>query len=234
VASTSGAALDAFDAILFDNDGVLVDTEPLFLQATRELLATVGVALEARDYHDISMRHGRSVFDLASARGVSDEAIRTLRRRRDDRYAELIDEGVRVFEGVVETLTGLHGVRPLAIVTSSGREHFERIHRQTGLTRFFEHILTDGDYARQKPHPEPYLAAARRLDVDPARCLVVEDTERGLRSARAAGMTCVVIPNALTASGDFEAAQARLRSMTELIGWIGLGGSGPGSRAYGA
>jgi HAD superfamily hydrolase (TIGR01509 family) len=213
---------EAFDAILFDNDGVLVDTEPLFLQATQELLGTVDVELSAEDYHDISMRQGRSVFDLASARGISDEEILALRARRSRRYSELIDEGVRVFDGVVAALERLHGVLPMAIVTSSDRDHFDRIHRQTDLTRYFDFVLTAGDYTHHKPHPEPYLTAATRLNVAPACCLVIEDTERGLISATTAKMTCIAIPNALSKAGDFTNAYTLLESMKELPTLLGF------------
>lgn len=123
---------DTLDALLFDNDGILVDTEPLFLQATQEILATVDVIVTAGDYHEISMRQGRSVLELAEARGVSADEIRTLRIRRNRRYSELIDQGVRILDGVAETLERLHGTLPMAAVTSSDRSHFDRIHSQTG------------------------------------------------------------------------------------------------------
>jgi HAD superfamily hydrolase (TIGR01509 family) len=211
-----------YDAILFDNDGVLVDTEPLFLQATQESLATVDVDLRAEDYHEISMRRGGTVFDLATAKGISDATILELRARRAVRYSELIAEGVRVLDGVVETLEALVGVQRTAIVTSSDRKHFEEIHTQTGLVRYFEFVLTEGDYIHHKPHPEPYQKAAARMGVEPVRCLVIEDTERGLVSATEAGMECVVIPNALSRTGDFSRARVRLESMRELPGLLGL------------
>jgi len=213
---------DSFDAVLFDNDGVLVDTEPLFLRATQELLDTVGVRVTADDYHEISMRRGRSVFDLASAKGISDEEILRLRERRGRRYSELIAEGIRVLDGVHETLESLHGLCPLAIVTSSDRDHFERIHDQTRLVRYFDFVLTEGDYSHHKPHPAPYLAAAERLGISPDRCLVIEDTERGLESATKAGMSCIAIPNELSRSGNFENAHSILDSMHELRRLLGF------------
>lgn len=212
----------AFDAILFDNDGILVDTEPLFLQATQEILATVDVILTADEYHEISMRQGRAVFNLAEARGVSDDEIRVLRTSRNRRYSELIDQGVRIFDGVAETLERLHGILPMAIVTSSDREHFDRIHKQTELMRFFDFVLTAGEYAHHKPHPEPYLAAASRIGAAPDRCLVIEDTERGVRSATTAGMSCIVIPNELSKAGNFENAHTILHSMRELPSLLGI------------
>lgn len=211
----------SFDAILFDNDGVLVDTEPLFLQATQELLSTVGVRITAEDYHDISMRHGRSVFDLAKDRGISDSEILDLRTRRGQRYSELIEGGVAILEGVERSLERLHGTIPMAIVTSSDREHFDHMHRQTDLMRFFDFVIAKGDYADHKPHPSPYLTAAKRLDIDPCRCLAIEDTERGLLSATRAEMSCVVIPNALSNRGNFEAAHGIFASMNELLPFLG-------------
>jgi HAD superfamily hydrolase (TIGR01509 family) len=212
-----------FDAIFFDNDGILVDTEPIFLRATQEILATVDVVVSAEDYRDISMGQGRSVFDLASARGVSDAEILTLRARRSERYSELIDEGVRVLAGVSTVLERLHGIVPMAIVTSSDRGHFDRIHQQTDLVRYFDFVVAAGDYRHHKPHPDPYLTAASRSGLSPSRCLAIEDTERGVRSATAAGMSCIAIPNELSGAGDFEPAIAILRSMDALPEVLRLG-----------
>ncbi len=212
----------AFDVVLFDNDGVLVDTEPLFLRATQELLATVGVEVDAEVYRAISLVRGGSVFELAETRGLSAVEIRALRARRDERYSELIRAGVAVLPGVRSTLQRLHGVRPMAIVTSSGRGHFEDIHRQTDLVGHFEFVLAEGDYARHKPHPDPYLAAAARFGVAPERCLVIEDTQRGLAAAHAAGMRCIAIPQALSLGSDFTRAVRVLDSMEELAGLLEL------------
>jgi HAD superfamily hydrolase (TIGR01509 family) len=203
-------------ALLWDNDGVLVDSEPLFFQATREVLAGYGIALDEERYVHFSMREGRSLFDLVAERGVGDEEIRAQRERRDARYAALLGEGVRVLEGVREALAALSGRLPMAIVTASGREHFELIHEPLGLLAHFEFVLASGDYPRHKPHPDGYLAAASRLGLDPAECLVVEDSERGLRSALAAGMRCVVVPGGFSRGGDFAGAWRVLDSAHEV------------------
>jgi len=208
--------VSAIRAILWDNDGVLVDTEPLFLQATRDALARVEVALELEQYVEISLARGRSCLDLAAERGVSAGGIEELRAWRNVRYSELLRGGVRVFEGVMESVSSLHGRFPMAIVTSSNPEHFDEIHEPLGLVEYFEFVLTNGDYVRHKPHPEPYLCAAERLGVEPESCLVVEDTERGLEAAVAAGMRCVVVPHALTRRGDFRRAHGVLDSLSEL------------------
>lgn len=214
--------IDRFDAVFFDNDGVLVDTEPLFLRATQEILATVGIELADEVYHDLTMRQGRTVFELATAKGITDAEILELRRVRGHRYDDLIREGVRVFDGVVDTLDALAGVRRSAIVTSSSRDHFETIHAQTNLVPYFEFVVADGDYPRHKPFPDPYRVGAERMGVDPARSLAIEDTERGVVAAVDAGMTCVAIPNDLTRDADFSRAAVVLESMAELPDWLGI------------
>jgi HAD superfamily hydrolase (TIGR01509 family) len=203
-------------ALLWDNDGVLVDTEPLYFRATREVLAELGIELTRERFADLSLRQGRSCFDLAAGRGVGADELELLRQRRNARYAAILKAGVEPMPGVVECLRRLHGSFPMAIVTSSNPDHFALAHARTGLSSFFEFVLTNADYARTKPHPEPYLTAAARLGVDPANCVVVEDTERGLRAARAAGMRCVVVPGELNGAGDFRGAEAVLASVSEV------------------
>ena len=203
-------------ALLWDNDGVLVDTEHLFFRATSEIFGGSGIEVTRELYVDYAMRHGRSLFELMAARGVGEEEIRRIRSRRDDRYTQLLREGVEVMPGVRETLASLQGQLPMAIVTASGREHFELIHAELGLLRHFEFVLAAGDYARHKPEPDPYLAAARRLGLDPSDCIAVEDSERGLRAAVAAGMRCLVVPSGFSVGGDFSAADRVLDSASDI------------------
>jgi beta-phosphoglucomutase-like phosphatase (HAD superfamily) len=119
----------------------------------------------------------------------------------------------------------------MAIVTSSRREHFDIIHEASGLLKYFEFALTDGDYAASKPDPAPYLAAVARSGAQPARCLVVEDSERGLASAAAAGLACVVVPSRLTRGQVFAGAlhvADDVRNVVRVLDdWQGPGGERP-------
>jgi HAD superfamily hydrolase (TIGR01509 family) len=209
-------------ALLWDNDGVLVDTEPLFFEATSEILSDFGVSLSQDVYVDFALRNGRSLFELVSERGVPADEIRDARVRRDARYMELLCLGVTVLDGVRETLEALYGRLPMAIVTASGRAHFEQIHEPLGLLPHFEFVLAEGDYANHKPEPDPYLAAAERLGLEPSECLVVEDSERGLQSAVSAGMRCLVVPSGFSRGGDFRAAERVLESAHEIPALIAL------------
>ncbi len=136
------------DAILFDNDGVLVDTEALYFQANREALAAVGVVLDEASYVELFLREGLGAWHLAEARGVSPAGIEELRAARDRRYFELLDRAPIVIPGVAELLPKLAGRFRLAIVTSSEPGPFARTHARTGLLPHFELVLTRADYQR--------------------------------------------------------------------------------------
>lgn len=203
--------------LFWDNDGVLVDTEPMYFRASAEILAEADVHLTRERFVDLSLRQGRSVFDLLPDR--SDR--HRLRARRDRRYAELLEQGVAPMAGARETLRNLHGRVKMAIVTSSHREHFEIIHRHTELLGFFDFVLTREDYPRTKPHPDPYQMALTRSAGAARHCLVVEDSQRGLDAAVAAGLSCLVIPGTLNADSDFASAHAILKDLSQVVAFLG-------------
>lgn len=206
----------AIKGIFWDNDGVLVDTESLYFQATAEILAGVDVELTRESFIEISLRRGESALDLARGKGLTEGALDQLRLERNDRYSALLRRGVKVIDGADEILKALQGQLKMAIVTSSRRDHFETIHHTTGLPGYFDFILTREDYTHSKPHPEPYLAALERSGLRADECLVVEDSERGLTAAVSAGLRCVVIPGELTGECDFSPAHRILGSVREL------------------
>jgi HAD superfamily hydrolase (TIGR01509 family) len=202
--------------VFWDNDGVLVDTEKLYFKATREVLSEIGIDLTTELFAQISLKQGRSAFGLASARGVKGEIIARLRDDRNRRYSDLIRDGVPVLEGVEDTLRRLRGKVLMGIVTSSLREHFEIIHSTTGLLPFFDFVLTREDYANSKPDPDPFLTAVLQNKLQPEDCIIVEDSERGLAAARAAGIRCILVPNILTRNGNFSGAYKVLGSARQV------------------
>lgn len=203
------------EAIFWDNDGVLVDTEGLFFAANQVVMREQGVELDRPTFVEWSLRRGRSIFEILE--GKTPEEREALRDRRNEVYLASLHQGVEVFDGVEPTLAALHGRMPMSVVSSAYPDHFDLIHESTGLLRFFEFTLRGGDYGKHKPHPEPYLTAASRLGVDPARCLVVEDSERGLHAAIAAGMRCVVIPNELAVDADWSGAHEVVEQVSDVL-----------------
>jgi HAD superfamily hydrolase (TIGR01509 family) len=202
--------------IFWDNDGVLVDTERLYYRATREVLATVGVELTEEMFVELFLIQARGAWHIAAERGVTPEEIEQLRERRARLYSELLGGGRVLLPGVPETLERLRGRVRMGIVTSSRRDHFEIIHRSTGLLEFFDFVVTADECSRLKPEPEPYLRALSVSGATPESCLVVEDTLRGLSAARAAGLCCWVIPSHFMPNRDFAGADRILRGIEEI------------------
>ncbi|MEY4575655.1 MAG: hypothetical protein RL701_358 [Pseudomonadota bacterium] len=194
-------------ALLWDNDGVLVDTEVLYFQATRELLASVGAQLTEALYSELFLRQGRGAWHLARELGANEERITELTQLRNARYSELLTRGGLVYPGVELAIAALAQRYRMAIVTSSQPEHFEQIHRTSAFLAHFEFVLTRSDYARSKPDPEPYLTALARLGLAAEECLVIEDSERGLRAAVAAGIRCWVVRSHFSRELEFPLAE---------------------------
>jgi HAD superfamily hydrolase (TIGR01509 family) len=203
-------------ALFWDNDGVLVDTERLYIQATGEVLARAGIGLSEEQFRQLFLVDGRGAWHLAEAAGIPADDVARLRDERNALYSDLLDRGGFLIEGVHETLEALHGRYLMAVVTSSRRDHFERIHAATGFLHYFDFVIANGDYARSKPHPDPYLAALQRSGVPADDCLAIEDSERGLAAAVAAGIRCVVLPTPLTRGCTFGGAERVLERVTQL------------------
>ncbi len=186
----------AYEAIFFDFDGVLVDSEPLHFAAWRETLAPLGVGLDWKTY-------------LARCRGISDrnllEVLSTLRDppldlsllmdlypEKKRRFCQLILDGDPITKEVRAFLESLCGYR-LALVSSNGRVEIEPILDAAEVGRYFDAVVCREDAPRPKPAPDPYRIAAELLSV--ARALVVEDSAIGAASGRAAGFDVVLVPS---------------------------------------
>jgi HAD superfamily hydrolase (TIGR01509 family) len=203
--------------LLWDQDGVLVDTERWFFVATQECLCELGVELDQATYLQY-MAAGRSCWELALDHGQSDVVIAEKRQERDRRYQSYLATKDITIEGVLETLHVLCQQYRMAIVSTSKRADMALIHRSRVLLPFFEFVLTIEDYAQPKPAPDPYLKALHRFGAVAKEAVAIEDSARGLRSAIAAGVDCVVVCNAFTASQDFSGAWRMLHAILELPG----------------
>ena len=202
-------------ALFWDNDGVLVDTERLYLQACREALEKVGVALPREQFVQISLAQGESVFNLVE--GLEQEALESLRSWRNQRYEELLKAGNLVIPGVEAALRKLQGRLLMGVATGSRGDHFQVIHSTTGLLPYFDFVLVREDYKNAKPEPDAYLTAMEQHGLDPEECLVIEDSERGMKAALAANIRCIVVPNELTAGSNFSGAYKIVNDLNDVV-----------------
>jgi len=209
----------AYTHILFDHDGVLVDTEPLYFRATRQVLASLGVDLETTAYLELQAE-GANAWHQALDLGHSEARVAQKRAERNVLYQQFLSTEPIDIPGVEGVLAQLERRFTMAIVTTAKRSDFDLIHANRSITSYMDLILTNGDYARSKPCPDPYLKALSCLGIAPDAALVVEDSERGLRSAVAAGIHCAVVHHPFTATQDFSAATYRLNSLHDLLGLL--------------
>src|SRR5277367_5320230 len=201
--------------ILFDHDGVLVDTEFWYYKAGERALADVGLALD-KDQYLRDMNRGLGTWAQARAAGIDEQAIGRQREARDDYYQEYLRTEAIEIEGVIEALAELSQHARMAIVTTAKRADFELIHEKRRIRQFMDFVLVREDYELAKPHPEPYLTGLKRLGATKEETLVVEDSSRGLNSAAAAGIDCAIVYNEFTKANDFSQASYRIETLIEL------------------
>ncbi len=201
--------------ILFDHDGVLVDTEFWYYKAGERALADIGVTLD-KDQYLRDMNEGLGTWAQAKAAGIDEQTISRQREVRNTYYQEYLRTEAIEIEGVVDTLAELSKYVRMAIVTTAKRADFELIHEKRHVTPFMDFVLVREDYELTKPHPEPYLTGLRRFGATQEETLVVEDSPRGLNSAVAAGIDCVIVYNDFTKAQDFSQASYRIETLIEL------------------
>lgn len=202
--------------ILFDNDGVLVDTEHWYYTASAEILSTMGFHLSEDRYREI-MIAGESAFLIAEETGVPICETDRWRARRNELYQHYLRTEEITIPGVKEVLAELAQSYRMGIVTSALRCDFELIHASRGIVDYMEFALCCGEYPRAKPYPDPYLMGLERLGGEKSETIIVEDSQRGLRSAVSAGIDCVIVHNRFTEKHDFSAAKHRIKTLNELL-----------------
>ncbi len=205
-------------AIVFDMDGLMVDSEPLSRRAWDEYLRPYNQHLtDDLQSRIIGLRGDQSSALIREEFNLPEPTVVILAERRRI-YQRLRAEGVPVMPGLME----LHAVIaerniPWAVATSSPREHAEEILTQLGLDNDVSAIAAGDEVTHSKPAPDIYQLAARRLGVPPGKCLALEDSSPGSRAAVAAGMLTVAIPNSETKSADFSHAHYVYTSLFDVI-----------------
>jgi HAD superfamily hydrolase (TIGR01509 family) len=185
-------------AVFFDSDGVLVDTERLFYEATRDAFAAAGVDLPPEVWARLYLAEGNKSPKIAALLGMPADRINETIRLRDDRFQDRLEEGPAALPGVLEALARLKPRVRLLLVTGAARRHIDLAHRVSGCLPYFEDIVTQDDFERPKPHPDAYFKALERAELDPAEAIAIEDSPRGAKSAVAAGLRCLIVPTPLT------------------------------------
>lgn len=196
-----------YEGYLFDCDGTLADNMPIHYRAWRDAVRSQGGDFpEALFYSWGGTPTKRIVRMLNERNGTSMSVEKTVALKEEAYLTHLAD--IRPYQEVVAFAERLRGVRPMAVVSGGSKRLVTATLAKLGITDWFEAVLTNEDYARGKPHPDPYLAGASRIRVEPTGCLVVEDSPTGKEAADAAGMDCVIVPSPFERGQPHESAAA--------------------------
>jgi beta-phosphoglucomutase len=199
----------ALQAIVFDFDGVIADSEPLHLRGFQRALADHGLALAAEDYYSAYLGYDDvGVFtSVARDRGLAlnEHQVDALVRRKGEYVQELLRAGEVLFPGAAAFIRNAAAAVPVAIASGAQRHEIAEILDATGLLGSFSVIVAAGDTVRGKPFPDPYARAFQLLDerkgsLSKTHCVAIEDSRWGLESARAAGLRCVGVTTSYPAS----------------------------------
>lgn len=228
--------MDQVRAVLFDMDGVLINTEPLHFRMWKEVFHNRGVEIDYDGYKDcigtteeflrelIFQNYGA---DFRADKTLKDEAMAIKRRL-------IAEEGFPKMPGVEEMLRNLYDAGfLLAIASSSSVSFIELAMDYIGVKQYF-HVINSGEnVAHSKPAPDIYLDTAKRLGVSPGECIVLEDSENGTIAAVSAGMTCVGLDNPDSGDQNLERAKTVIRELREFTPELIAGMNSAGGIFYG-
>ncbi len=181
---------DHIRGLIFDCDGTLADTMPLHWRAWQTIIHRHGLDFSERQFYSLGGIPSRDIIQALSRQQGVDLDHLAIAREKEETYLPLIEQ-VEPINAIVGIVRANHGARPMAVASGGTHRVIERVLEHLDLRRFFAAVVTSEDVVRQKPAPDIFLEAARRIGVAPADCLAYEDTDLGMESIRSAGMLAI-------------------------------------------
>jgi len=210
--------LSQFKAAIFDMDGTMIDNSAFHKKAFQEFNKRHGIILTEQEYQKkISGKKNDQIFNALFNRELSREEQAKYSYEKEAIYRELYVNDIKEVEGLIELIRELQkkGLK-LAIATTAPKENRDFAFENLGLSNEFVAIVGDEHVTNGKPHPEVYLKAAEKLNLDPKECIAFEDTPSGVESAKRAGMTVVALLTSHEAS-ELSKADLVIRNYSELL-----------------
>ena len=202
-------------AVVFDMDGVVVDSEPLYQQAQVRLFAEIGVTIPDEDWKLFRGMTENNYYEFVGRRYNLGGQLGQLRRRGRQYVQELFEEQLQFMAGFTNLQRLLQGRYRLGLVTSTASDLYQVVNDKLQLGPFFEEVVCGEMTTNSKPHPEPYLEIMRRLDIAPHETVVVEDSIHGLNAARDSGAWTIALTGSVPQE-DMPPVHAIIDSLEEL------------------
>ena len=202
------------ELIIFDLDGLLADTEKLHMKAYQNTFKSMGYFdLSDQLYESHWIRKGKGIVEYLKEYSVNLD-IEKIRTGKANEYARLVKSEVQPMPGAEKLLKSLHNTDYKTAIATASYSHSAKVVLETlGFEKYFQFIASKESIKRNKPFPDIFLYVADKMNVSPKNCLVLEDAEKGILAAHAAGMYSIAIPNAHTKNNDFSKASLILPSL---------------------
>lgn len=210
-------------AIIFDMDGVLVDSDPFHIAIEKHQIEVNKVLISDEEHHQyIGVATDVMWYDIAKryALPIDVEQIITQNKEESILFFNELKE-IPLMPGIEDVLKKLTEMNyPMAVASSSFKVIIEIILKKTGLRKYFQHIVSSEEAGKSKPSPDVFLLAAKRLGIDPAECLVVEDSFNGIKAAKSAGMRCIAYQGPGANEAKQREADAVIKSYDKLLSML--------------
>lgn len=183
-------------AVIWDMDGVIADTAPYHFKAWQEVFQKRGINFTTEDFkHNFGQRND-SIIRYAIGENVSPDEVDVIANEKEENYRQRVAQNIKPLSGAIELIRALkeHGVK-MAIASSAPVENIKLITRGLAVDNYFQVVVWGREVTEGKPSPQAFLLAAKRLEVEPRNCVVIEDAVAGVTAAKRAGMKCLAVTN---------------------------------------
>ena len=204
-------------ALIFDMDGVLLDSEPFHLLSYQEILSEYGINYTESDNREFLGRKDLLILETMRARYGLDKPAHLLLSQKEAILARLIKQHSTPNPGLITVLENARSLGvSMAVASSATLPTIELVVDVLFIRSYFQHLISGDEVEEGKPAPDIFLLASSRLGIEPQQCLVIEDSLNGIKAAKAAGMYCISIPCNTTRHQDHSLADRQLTSLEEL------------------
>lgn len=212
--------LKVFEAVIFDMDGVLIDSEPLHIQLEEEIFREIGANISFDEHISFVGTTSHYMWEYVKNKcnvPLTVEELVEMDRKRYFDYISENDDAVKPIEGIDEIVKELYSREvKLAVASSSPIDVIELVVKRLKLESYFDELVSGDFVQRSKPYPDIFLYAAEKLNIAPERCIVIEDSNKGVLAAKSAGMKVVGFINPNSGDQDISMADMVIRSFSEL------------------
>ena len=207
------------NTVIFDLDGVIIDSEPIHFDLERQMFDELNIHVSTNEHNSFVGMSSQNMWNLIVRNYDLPYPAQNLVKKKFDLYMEYLDsqDSLKPIPGVYTLIRALFDSQfKLAIASSSHLDTIEKVIRKFNLSEFFMARISGTDLKHSKPDPEIFLMAAKRLDSKPQECLVIEDSENGVKAAKAASMKCIGYQNPNSGSQNLNQADIVIHSFEEL------------------